>query len=266
MKKVALVIIVLVIIAIAALFLLQSKEKTMQQPAQIEVPLPTPQAQPEESVIRYPVPEAISEETVEVPEPLPPLEQSDTTIQKRADALMGADWLARWVRLDDIARRFVVTIDNMTRSKLPQKYALGKSPDNSFLVKGNGNETYHIDLANYERYNNFINLFTAVETSKLVKTYSYFYPLFQEVYSGLGYPDAYFNDRLIEVIDHLLAMPNVEQPVKLVRPKVYYQFADARLEALSAGQKLLIRMGPENATKLKTKLQELRKQLAQKPG
>jgi hypothetical protein len=41
-----------------------------------------------------------------------------------------------------------------------------------------------------------------------------------------------------------------------------YQFADSKLEELSAGQKLLLRMGPANAAIIKTKLRELRAQVA----
>jgi hypothetical protein len=43
-----------------------------------------------------------------------------------------------------------------------------------------------------------------------------------------------------------------------VRPNVMYTFADPALEARPAGQKLLIRMGPENAQAIKAKLTELR--------
>jgi hypothetical protein len=37
-----------------------------------------------------------------------------------------------------------------------------------------------------------------------------------------------------------------------------YNFADPALEARPAGQKLLIRMGPDNAATIKSKLMELR--------
>jgi hypothetical protein len=46
-----------------------------------------------------------------------------------------------------------------------------------------------------------------------------------------------------------------------VQPKVFYEFADPKLEARSAGQKLLIRMGPQNAAALKKKLREIRSQI-----
>ena len=56
----------------------------------------------------------------------------------------------------------------------------------------------------------------------------------------------------------MLATPAVPQPIALVRTETYYQFADPSLQGLSAGQKLLLRMGPDNAAKLKARLREIR--------
>jgi hypothetical protein len=106
----------------------------------------------------------------------------------------------------------------------------------------------------------------SIDTKQLVTSYTRYYPLFQDAYESLGHPPQYFNDRLVEVIDHLLATPDIRGPVALVQPNVLYQFADPRLESRSAGQKLLIRMGSDNATAVKAKLRELRAALlAQKP-
>ena len=77
----------------------------------------------------------------------------------------------------------------------------------------------------------------------------------------LGYPTGSFNVRLIEAIDDLLRTPDIEGPVELVQPRVLYEFADSDLEALSAGQKTMLRMGAENAAKIKTKLREIRREL-----
>jgi hypothetical protein len=82
--------------------------------------------------------------------------------------------------------------------------------------------------------------------------------LFQDAYVALGYPDGYFNDRLVEVIDHLLETPEVNDPIELVRPHVLYEYSDPNLEALSSGQKLLLRMGSDNAARIKGTLRELR--------
>ena len=46
--------------------------------------------------------------------------------------------------------------------------------------------------------------------------------------------------------------------MRLIKPEAYYLFADEDLESLSAGQKILIRMGPDNAARVKAKLVEIR--------
>jgi len=103
-----------------------------------------------------------------------------------------------------------------------------------------------------------VSLAEVIDTRKLVVQYIRFYPLFQEAYEELGYPDRYFNDRFIQVIDHLLKAPEVEGPIKLIRPKVFWLFANPELESLSTGQKILVRIGHENAGRVKAKLRQLR--------
>jgi hypothetical protein len=98
----------------------------------------------------------------------------------------------------------------------------------------------------------------AIDSTKLVALYVRFYPLFQQAYADLGYPTRYFNDRVFEVIDHLLATPDAPRSIALVQPKVLYEYADPTLADLSAGQKILLRMGPENEARVKAKLRELK--------
>ncbi|MFX9123653.1 DUF3014 domain-containing protein, partial [Acinetobacter baumannii] len=47
--------------------------------------------------------------------------------------------------------------------------------------------------------------------------------------------------------------------------KVFYEYADPKLEALSAGEKLLLRMGPSNEAVIKAKLRELRRSIVNRP-
>ena len=123
----------------------------------------------------------------------------------------------------------------------------------------NGDELHAtLDRRNYERYKPWVALISSLDMAKVVETYKHFYPLFQESYQNLGYPNGYFNDRLVQVIDLLLATPQPNGPIELVQPNVMYTFADPALESRPAGQKLLIRMGPDNAKAIKTKLMELR--------
>jgi hypothetical protein len=75
----------------------------------------------------------------------------------------------------------------------------------------------------------------------------------------LGKPDAYFNDRLVQVIDHLLNTPDPAQPLS-VEPngKGRFRYTDPMLESLSVGQKALVRLGPEQEAAVKTQLKAIR--------
>ena len=115
------------------------------------------------------------------------------------------------------------------------------------------------------RYRPYLVAMEGVEARRLVAAYVRLYPLFQKAYEELGYPNAYFNDRLIQAIDDMLATPEGAIPT-LVQPKVLYQFANPSLEDRSAGQKILLRMGPDNAARVKDKLRAIRKEIvAQAP-
>ena len=102
---------------------------------------------------------------------------------------------------------------------------------------------------------------SGVDAASLVAVYLRYYPLFQEAYADLGQSGRHFNDRMIHVIDHLLAAPEISSPIKLVRPKVQYRFADPGLEALSSGQKAMIRIGPAHAKTVKRKLRQIRAEI-----
>lgn len=270
------VIVVLIIIG-AGYFLLKKEEQPVapaKQPAVVATPKPEIPSELRIPEIKHPVPEAPveSETPIEIEQtlgqpikkeakPLPPLEESDPSFRDALNQLFDPAQLEELFLLRAIIRHFVVTIDNMTGPKLPQKFSITRPPAGKFTVNKDGTERMFIDPENYNRYSPYVGFIKALDTRRIVSTYVHYYPLFQQAYKEVGYPNRYFNDRLIEVIDHLLATPDVQGPVELVRPKVFYQFADPELEALSAGQKILVRIGHDNAVTIKSKLMELRKAL-----
>ena len=117
---------------------------------------------------------------------------------------------------------------------------------------------YIFDPVNFQRYTPQVEVLEAIDVDELVQNYRHYYPLLQQSYRELGYADGEFEDRLLQVIDELLETPEPEHPVRLVKPEAYYEFADPGLESLSAGQKILVRMGPSNAFRVKSKLREIR--------
>ncbi len=98
----------------------------------------------------------------------------------------------------------------------------------------------------------------SINVERLVVSYVRLYPLFQQAYLELGYPQGYFNDRLISVIDHLLAAPELSTPLYVSQPKVLYEFVDPELEDLSAGHKIMVRVGVDNERRLKAQLRKIR--------
>ena len=123
-----------------------------------------------------------------------------------------------------------------------------------------------ISPQNAARYAPLVRAFEAVNAEKLVALYVRFYPLFQEAYREQGYPNAYFNDRLVQALDMLIATREAPGQLAIAQPKVLYEFADPALEALPSGQKILLRMGPENAARVKAKLREIRALVAKEGG
>lgn len=192
--------------------------------------------------------------------PLPDLNQSDATVEEILGRLFTEQKLSRFFLLEHIIERFVIMVDNLPRQSLPATHRPVEKIPGRFLIEGPP-EALVIDPANYERYKPLIGLLEKADARQVVAVYVKLYPLFQQAYEKLGYPDSYFNDRLIEVIDHLLATPVVHDPIRVTQPKTLYLYADPALEALSAGRKALIRTGPDNAERLKSILRTYRQTL-----
>lgn len=189
--------------------------------------------------------------------PLPTLADSDPEMDGALRQLLGDEPGYTLLQPDRIIHRIVATVDNLPR----RHAAAGKLPlkpvGSPFGVQG-GASGLSIAPGNSLRYGAYVRLVQAVDAAGVVALYRRYYPLFQQAYTELGYPKGYFNDRLIEAIDDLLDAPDLDGSIALVQPKVLYQFADPELEARSAGQKIMVRMGRENAAKVKAKLREIR--------
>lgn len=196
-------------------------------------------------------------------QPLPALDQSDGEI---GAALAGLehDAVARFLNLGGFVRRVVATIDNLPRESYATRLDPVKPMPGLPVTRGEG-ATLELAPANGARYTPFIKAMDAVDTRRLVDVYRRFYPLFQQAYVELGYPNGYFNDRLVEVIDHLLDAPEVQGPIRLTVPHVLYEYADPDLQSLSSGRKVMVRMGLENERRVKAKLREIRAAISAQP-
>lgn len=185
--------------------------------------------------------------------------------------LLGARTVASFLQTEDFARRVVATIDSLGRSHSPTAAWPVRPTEGRFTVEERPDGPV-IAADNAARYTPFVLLAGTLDVGRAVKLYRRMYPLLQQAYGHLGFGDRYLNDRVIEVIDLLLATPEPDAPPRLqltevrgpvpsTRPWERYQFADPELEALAAGQKILVRVGPVNERRLKAKLTELREHI-----
>ena len=242
------------------------KERTDREARLEQIPASKPEvaqsAPPaaDEPEVAHPLPPAPPSTPDSELKPLPPLSESDEALHASLATPLGSRAFNDIVISKDIARRIVATVDNLPRRKASTQLLPFKAPARQLAISRKG-ERVTLSGANYARYVPYVKLAQAVDAKRLVALYVRFYPLFQQAYEELGYPKKYFNDRAVEAIDDLLAVPDVDGPVALVQPKVVYEFADPELEELSAGQKLLIRIGPQNAAAIKAKLREVRHEL-----
>ncbi|MEO8063582.1 MAG: DUF3014 domain-containing protein [Pseudomonadota bacterium] len=236
-----------------------SQRHESEPPAKTAVVLPPPVV-PAEPAIKHPVPASDGNDA------MPSLDDSSVPMQNALADLIGTESVERFIVSDDLVRHIVVTIDNLSDQKVAERLRPLKPVSGAFVAGGTADAPI-LDPANYDRYKPMVQLLRSTDTQRLVSTYVRYYPLFQESYENLGHPPQYFNDRVIEVIDLLLDTPDPQGPVELAQPNVQYEYADPKLESLTAGQKMLIRMGSENAKAVKAKLREVRSALvAQQPG
>jgi hypothetical protein len=233
-------------------------------PAVAEAPA-APAVAPQPNVappVRHPI-EAIAPS--EAPAALPPLAESDPALHDALAPLLARGTFDALFYPDRLARRFVATVDNLPRQALAADLRPVRPASGTMAVVGPP-DARQVGLDNAARYDPYVRALTSVDSRQLVATYVHFYPLLQQAYRELGYPNGYFNDRLVDVIDDMLAAPTLDGPVTLTQPKVLYEYADPSLQSLSAGQKVIVRMGPENGAKVKAKLREIRRLIAaQKP-
>jgi hypothetical protein len=260
MKNALTWVILIAALAAIALYFLYPKPAGEPPPAPPRAEVPTPPSPPAEPAIKHPLPEPAPSEAQT---PLPPLAESDAEVKDALAGVLGAEALER-LYLEGIIRRIVTTVDNLPRQKVALRVLPVKPVGGQFAVTGK-DATLEISPANAARYAPYVAIVQATDAKSAAAMYRRYYPLFQQAYEELGYPGKYFNDRLVEVIDHLLAAPEVKDPIRLTQPKVLYRFADPQLEALSAGQKFLVRVGPGNAAAMKAKLRELRSEITSSP-
>lgn len=169
--------------------------------------------------------------------------------------------LRKYFNLQEQARRLVITVDNLPREHVPSQLRITRGVPELLRVQKDG-ETITLDPSNYERYDRIISYVEKMDARKIGRLYAKFYPLLQRTYEETGFPEERFHDRVLAALDDMMDAPRPTGPIRLVQPKVLYRFEDDHLESLSVGQKIMIRVGPDNAARLRKVLARVRAAIA----
>ena len=214
-----------------------------------------PQAQPPE--IRHPLDPADAADAA-----VPPLPDSDAATWDALAGLVGDTSVLDVLLREHLVQRLVVMIDNLPEPRVATR-ALATRPLPGAFVTEAGDGTLRIAEANAQRYEPYVSAFERADPARLAAVYRRFYPLFQQAYAEIAGPQAYFNDRLVAVIDHLLQAPEPEAPLQVTEDAHgRFRFADPALETLSVGQKALVRLAREQRVRVKRQLRAIREALA----
>jgi hypothetical protein len=187
--------------------------------------------------------------------------------------LLGREAVLKFLATTDFPRKAVATLDNLGRDHAPVSAWPVVPAPGRFVAAGNGGS---LDIApdNAARYRPFVAFVQSIDAAQAVDLYRRMYPVLQQAYRDLGFTKRPLHARMFEVIDVLLATPEPSQPPKVTltevkgtvpstQPWTRYEYEDPALQRLTAGQKILLRVGPDNRKVLKAKLEQLRQQLLQ---
>ncbi|MCH8265505.1 MAG: DUF3014 domain-containing protein [Proteobacteria bacterium] len=245
----------------------------VEQPPPSNLPEIRLQPEPEPPVIAAsePVVETLPVEVVE-PEPvaaepdsavvqLPKLNDSDSFVFEGLRAFSNGVAVIRLLASDQLVRKFVVLVDNISRGEYPQTGLPYRGIEQEMPVQNIDENLFVMDASAHGRFDQIIDIFVALDTDQAVTLYRTLSPLFQQAYAEIGFRNVNFDDTLRSAVNIILRTPYIEGPYQLVKPSVMYLYADASIENLQNVQKQLIRIGPENTEKVKAKLRDFVLQL-----
>jgi len=187
---------------------------------------------------------------------LPDLDASDEFVRQMAASLSSHPGWVTWLASDRLIRRFVRAVVAVSTGQSPADQVKFLRPEGRFRVRRSGGLLV-ASPASYRRYDLAAAIFASLDTPGTAEAYRRLHPLFQKAYRDLGFAHGSFDGALALAIENLLAVHVPEGPVALERAKSTYVYRDPALEGLSAAQKQLLLMGPENARRVQAKFREL---------
>jgi Protein of unknown function (DUF3014) len=187
---------------------------------------------------------------------LPPLDETDPLVRQLVEKLSTHPMVAAWLTTDGLILNFVVVTSRIANGDTPVAELKAVGPIPPFRTRTAGDDVY-LDRSNYSRYDRHAAAVSAIDARGAARLYATLEPRITDAYARLGPRDSKFDPVLERAIVELLEVPVVEGEIALEPHGIVYAFADPRLQGLTASQKQLLRMGPQNVRIVQAKLREI---------
>ncbi|HEU4936500.1 MAG TPA: DUF3014 domain-containing protein [Vicinamibacterales bacterium] len=185
---------------------------------------------------------------------LPPLNETDAIVRELVQKASSHPRLAAWLATDDLIRDFTIGVANVAQGESATRQLTVLRPSSSFQVIQRGNDLA-IDPRSYKRYDGIAAAAQSIDPAAIARVYATLKPRIEEAARELG--DASFDRTLERAIVQLLNTPIPNDPILVQTKGIGYSFVDPKLEALTNGQKHLLRTGPQNARIIKQSLRNI---------
>jgi len=231
------------IVAAVLLFGLTAAYVFLRRPAS-ETPAPA-------NVTKPPPAPAVQEQTT-----LPPLDETDPVVRELVRKLSSNPVVAAWLTTDSLILNLVAVTSRIANGVTPVAELKSVGPVPRFVTRTVRGSTY-IDRSSYRRYDRYAQAISALDARGVAELYKTLNPRIKEGYSRLTSGDDSFDPVLERAIVELLRVPVVDGEVELYPHGTVWAFADPQLQDMSAAQKQLLRMGPQNVRTVQSKLREI---------
>jgi len=191
---------------------------------------------------------------------LPDLDVSDEAVRGLVETVGAHPRLASWLVTDDLVRRFVESVVDLSRGSSPLPALEPLIPPEAFTIQRSGDRIL-VDPRSYERYDILADVFASVDARQAADIYREILPLIREAYQELGIPDQSWEETLALAIRNVLSVNVPERPLEVREAIGRYVYADPSVEGLNPAAKHLYRMGPANARILQDKVREIAQEL-----
>jgi len=194
---------------------------------------------------------------VEVETPPISLGESDGVLAETMASINAGQLGDQFIMRPNGLERGVAIVDNLRQGAVPYKLLPVGRPSKAFPFTDNG-LAVTMDPAGFERYNGLADTVAGIDVSASLALYDLLSVAIDEAWDALGYTDMGFEDAVLSTLGVIMLTPATNVEARLIKDESNWIYEDEALESLSALQKQIMRMGPENADKIQAKARELR--------